>query len=66
MAGNGVAGYSGDGANATAAELSFPTRVAFGATGNVYISDYNNNRIRMVSTTGIISTVAGTGAQGYS
>ena len=66
VAGTGAQGYSGDGANATAAELNAPYGVTVDATGNVYIADSYNNRIRMVSTTGIISTVAGTRAQGYS
>ena len=53
MAGTGISGYSGDGGNATAAKLNFPLRTAFGATDNVYIVDYIDNRIRMVSTSEI-------------
>jgi trimeric autotransporter adhesin len=61
------AGYSGDGGQATAAQLHDPTCVAFDNTGDMYIADYQNNRIRSVShSTGIISTVAGNGVQGYS
>ena len=61
IAGTGSNGYSGDGGQATAAQLYFPTAVAADATGNLFIADYYNNRIRMVSTAGIISTYAGNG-----
>jgi len=60
------AGYSGDGGPATAAQLYYPTGVTLDATGNLYISDNSNNRIRMVNTAGIISTVVGTGVAGFS
>jgi sugar lactone lactonase YvrE len=66
FAGNGTGGFSGDGGQATNAELSLPDAVAFDGAGNLYISDYVNNRIRMVSTSGIITTVAGSATQGYS
>jgi sugar lactone lactonase YvrE len=66
VAGNGTSGYSGDGGLATDAELYFPTGVALDATGNLYIADYYNNRVREVTTGGIISTFAGNGAGGYS
>lgn len=65
VAGNGVPGYSGDGELATNAELNFPSRPFIDATGNIYIADYQNNRVRKVSTTGIITTIAGTGVAGY-
>ena len=65
IAGNGIAGYSGEG-NATAVELDTPAAVAVDDTGNVYIADTHNNRIRKVNTSGIISTIAGTGTAGYS
>ena len=65
VAGTGVAGYSGDNGPATAAQVYGPIAVAVDATGNVYIADEFNNRIRMVSTSGTISTVAGNGAKGY-
>lgn len=65
MAGNGVAGYSGDGGAATSAALSFPTGIAMDGSGNLYIADTNNNRIRKVNTSGIITTCAGTGVAGY-
>ena len=66
VAGNGTAGFSGDGAAATTATLNTPAGVTVDGTGNFYVSDQNNHRIRMVSTTGIITTVAGTGTAGYS
>jgi hypothetical protein len=66
VAGNGTAGYSGDGAAATSAELNFPTGVAVDGAGNLYIADQSNHRIRKVTAaTGLISTVAGTGTGGY-
>lgn len=65
IAGNGIGGYNGDGITATTAELDSPSSIAFDASGNMYISDYNNNRIREVNTVGIINTIAGTGTAGY-
>jgi len=65
FAGNGTAAYAGDGAAATAAELSNPTQVSVDGQGNVFIADALNNRIRKVSTTGMISTIAGNGTAGY-
>ena len=64
FAGNHTAGYTGDGGAATAAELNVPTGVAFDASGNLYIADYGNYRIRKVNTAGIISTIAGNGTFG--
>ncbi len=67
VAGNGIVGYSGDGGPATSAELDSPTGVAVDSAGNIYIADLENYRIRKVTaSTGKISTVAGTGTQGYS
>jgi trimeric autotransporter adhesin len=64
--GNGIAGYSGDGGPATAAELNAPSGGAFDTLGNFYIADATNNRIREVNiATGIITTVAGNGFSGY-
>jgi len=65
IAGNGTLGYGGDGGPATSATLWDPYRVVADHTGNVYIADYNNNRIRKVDTTGKITTIAGTGTAGY-
>jgi sugar lactone lactonase YvrE len=65
VAGNGTAGYSGDGGAATNAQLSGPGSVAWGAAGNLYIADGANQRIRMVDANGIITTVAGNGTVGY-
>jgi hypothetical protein len=67
VAGNGTAGFSGDGGQATAAKINDPSlKVAFDADGNYYIADDGNNRIRKVTiATGIITTVAGNGTLGY-
>ena len=67
VAGNGTAGYSGDGGPAASAELNLPYGVAVDAAGNVYIADSSNSRIREVTVAnGNISTVAGNGTYGYS
>ncbi|HUY91114.1 MAG TPA: DUF4214 domain-containing protein [Pirellulales bacterium] len=66
VAGNGTAGFSGDGGPATAAELNNPEGVAVDSSGDVFIVDQGNNCIREVdNTTGVIKTVAGNGAYGY-
>ena len=62
LAGTGQAGFSGDGGLATSAQLYSPQGVAVDSSGNVYIADYNNFRIRKVSSAGTIATVAGNGA----
>ena len=64
FAGTGTEGSSGDGEAATSAQLNGPFGVSVDISGNVYIADYGNNKIRMVTSTGIITTIAGTGAQG--
>jgi hypothetical protein len=66
VAGNGTKGYSGDGGAATNAELYHPMGVAVDTTGNLFIGDYGNNRIRKVGVNGTITTVAGNGTNGYS
>ena len=60
-AGNGAASFGGDGGAATSASLD-PASVAMDSAGNLYVSDYANNRIRKVNPLGTISTYAGTGA----
>jgi uncharacterized repeat protein (TIGR01451 family) len=66
VAGTGVWGFSGDGGPATSAQLNSPYGVTLDNLGNMYIADANNYRIRKVNTSGIISTIAGTGVSGYS
>jgi len=66
IAGTGTAGYNGDGITATTAQLNSPYGIALDGSGNVYVADRSNQRVRMVSTTGTISTIAGTGASGFS
>ena len=67
IAGNGVNGYGGDGGAATSASLKYPLEIAVDNSGNLYIADSGNNRIRMITvSTGIISTFAGNGTSGYS
>src|SRR5690606_29540675 len=62
IAGTGEVGFSGDGGPATAAHLNRPHSIAIDATGNVYICDIGNHRVRRVDAeTGTISTFAGTG-----
>ncbi len=65
VAGNGMSGFSGDNGPAASAELNEPEGIAADSSGNLYIADWQNNRIRMVSN-GVISTVAGTGTRGFS
>ncbi len=64
VAGTGRPGFSGDGGLATAAQLSGPSGTALGPDGSLYISDYNNDRIRKVAPNGVITTFAG-GAGGF-
>jgi hypothetical protein len=66
VAGNGQEGFSGDGGPATNAELDLPVDVAATPDGGFLIADYLNDRIRRVSPSGTITTVAGTGAEGFS
>ena len=63
VAGTGILGYGGDGGQATSATLGRSINLALDAAGNIYIADGDNNRIRRVEVlTGVITTVAGTGA----
>ena len=65
IAGTGVQGFSGDSSLAINAQLSFPRSVSFDTSGNMYITDAGNNRIRRIDAiTGIITTIAGNGTQG--
>lgn len=65
IAGTGSAGFSGDGSAAMFAELNEPSAVAVDAGGNIYIADRQNHRVRLVTTDGNITTVAGTGDAVY-
>jgi sugar lactone lactonase YvrE len=65
VAGNGTAGFSGDGGSATAAQLNWPKDVAIDAAGNLYIADTGNSSIRKVTSAGIITTIAGNGTAGF-
>jgi sugar lactone lactonase YvrE len=69
IAGNGTAGYTGDGGMATACELDAPSFIAFGVLGGfgvLYVDDAYNNRMRQIKIGGIIRCVAGNGTAGYS
>jgi trimeric autotransporter adhesin len=66
VAGNGTSGFSGDGGAAANAGLFDPRGLAVDTAGNLFISDQGNARIRRISPDGIITTVAGNGAFGYS
>ena len=66
VAGTGDWGYGGDGGLATQAKLSFPCGLAVDATGNVFVADVENHRVRRIdAVTGVISTYAGTGKSGH-
>ncbi|GAB3960732.1 hypothetical protein GCM10028805_58610 [Spirosoma harenae] len=65
VVGTGSAGFSGDGGVATAADIFYPSSIAIDGAGNLYFADQGNNRIRKVSTSGIITTVVGNGTQGF-
>jgi len=66
VAGNGTQDFSGDGGPATEATMYQPKAIAFDATGNMYIADHRNHRIRKVDLNGNISTIAGNGTDGFS
>ncbi|MFD8695475.1 NHL repeat-containing protein [Kitasatospora purpeofusca] len=65
VAGNGQQGFGGDGGPATTSSLNCPFSVTFDSSGDLYIADYQNHRVRKVSTGGTITTVAGNGVKGY-
>jgi sugar lactone lactonase YvrE len=64
VAGTGTSGYSGDGGVATSAQISAINAITIDATGNIYFADFSNHRIRKINTSGVISTIAGTGTMG--
>jgi DNA-binding CsgD family transcriptional regulator/sugar lactone lactonase YvrE len=66
VAGTGVAAYASDGVPATATPLNSPEALAFDSEGKLYIEDVGNGRVRMVDLFGSMTTVAGTGMQGFS
>ncbi len=66
IAGNGTCAYAGDGNAATAASLFFPAGIALDKSGNLYEVEYGSSTVRKIDTTGKISTIAGTGAWGFS
>ena len=65
VAGNGLAGYSGDGGQAVNAQVGNPTALAVDSVGNVYIAD-GSARVRKLFLSGFINTIAGGGTRGYS
>jgi uncharacterized protein (TIGR03437 family) len=65
VAGNGIAGFTGDGGPATSASLNGASSAAVDSNGNLYIGDNANNRIRRVATDGTITTFAGTGSSAF-
>ena len=66
IAGNGIAAFVGDGGPADSASINGPEGIVFDAIGNLYFADETNARIRKIDTTGIITTIAGTGISGHS
>jgi gliding motility-associated-like protein len=66
VAGSDSYGYAGDGGPAKNALMMYPYDVCLDRIGNLYVSEYSGNRIRKISTDGTITTVAGTGVEGYS
>ena len=66
IAGTGETGFSGDGGPALKAQFNFPNHLVADATGNLFIADTANHRVRKISTHGVITTVAGTGKSGFS
>ena len=66
LAGNGIKGDSGDGGLAIAASLGSSLRIAVSSRGNIYVADQDGSRVRLITPSGNITTVAGTGVAGFS
>lgn len=66
FAGSKTCGYGGDGGPAISALLANPSAIAFDPEGNLLVADTGNNRIRKITSAGVITTVAGNGVLGYS
>lgn len=66
IAGGGGSGFSGDDAAAVSSKLTLPKGVSISPTGEIYIADSANQRIRKIGADGVIRTVAGNGIQGFS
>ena len=64
VAGNGTPGFAGDGGAATSAQLSYPAGLAIDSSGNLYVADSWNYRVRKIATDGKIQTIAGNGSYG--
>ena len=65
-AGNGQNSFSGDGGPASVAQTNAPSGVALDSSGNLYVADYLNHRVRKITPAGLITTIAGTGVAGFS
>jgi sugar lactone lactonase YvrE len=65
IAGTGLPGYNGDGIPALSAQLNYPFSLTLDSLGNLYMADMSNHRVRRISTSGIITTIAGNGLMGY-
>ena len=65
FAGDGKMGFSGDGGPATSATFSYPETLATGPNGAVYVADAFNSRVRLIASSGLITTVAGNGTLSY-
>jgi hypothetical protein len=65
VAGTGTTGFAGDGGAASAATLANPSGVAYDTSGNQFIADAQNHVVRKISSSGVITTIAGSGVEGY-